>query len=161
MRFAVRPAVPRGHRPSEGGLPAVRGGHLIPAPAADRPVAAPGRRTLARFLTAPACDDGGARGLGACVSTALAEASGAAYDPSTLHPTRVLPGRPAACHAEPIVPHLGETTARLLTWHVSEGRPAGAGRPALDAPSAVPEIPRRERRPLPGRRAGVLTPRVR
>lgn len=211
MRFAVRrPAVPRGHRPSEGGLPAVRDGHLIPA--SDRPwhsdgralpVATPGRRTLARFLIAPADDGGtdpdGSRDLGAYAPAALpgtpgvavaaaSRGSGAptlracrapdgllapvpaastpaapatAYGPPTLHPTRVLPGRPAACHAEPTVPHLGETTAGLLARHVVEGRPAGARRAALDTPSAVPEIPRRERRPLPGRPAGALTSRVR
>ncbi|WP_329251198.1 hypothetical protein OG417_06575 [Actinoallomurus sp. NBC_01490] len=112
--------------------------------------ARPGRRMAARFLVAPADD---------------VECSG----DQGAYASRVLVGRPVVRRAEPGVLHLGEVTAGLLARHVSRGRPAAARRPALGTPSAasgippsaVSEIPRRERRSLPGRRAGVLTPRVR
>jgi hypothetical protein len=325
LRFAVRrPAVPRGHRPSEGGLPASRGRHLTPAPAADRPwhrddrglpviasdraglaapggrmlaapadgtLGAPGRRTLARLLIAPATDQktadqethapAGSPGLPRAASAAVlrprrvppgllgpaptagpgtgprpvdrpvaleeveptatgpaaveavpygpcpvavvepgrvaaagtksvaaavpgsygpcpvaavepgrvaaagsksvvaavpgsygpcpvavvepgrvaAGTDDAAYGPRDLDPARVPVGRPVAGRAAR-VPHLGEVTAGLLVRHVSQGRPGGR-RPVPDVPSAAPEIPRRERRSLPGRRAGALAPRVR
>ncbi|GAA4515294.1 hypothetical protein GCM10023191_084910 [Actinoallomurus oryzae] len=131
-----------------GSLVATGGGSLV---ASDRRMpAGPGRRTPARFLVAPADDVERPGDRGAYAS-------------------RVLVGRPVVRRAEPGVLHLGEVTAGLLARHVSRGRPAAARRPALSTPSAaselppsaVSEIPRRERRSLPGRRAGVLTPRVR
>ena len=70
-------------------------------------------------------------------------------------PVRVLWGRPVDRYARDTAPRLGATTAGLLERHVVEVRPAGAR--GMCAPAAVPEITRRERRPLPG----VSAPRVR
>jgi hypothetical protein len=70
-------------------------------------------------------------------------------------PVRVLWGRPVDRYARDTAPRLGATTAGLLERHVFEVRPAGAR--GVCAPEAVPEITRRERRPLPG----VSAPRVR
>jgi hypothetical protein len=66
-----------------------------------------------------------------------------------LSPTRVMSGRPATAAD---VARLGETTDRLLLRRLRDGR----------SPSpATRDTPRRERRPLPGPRAGALTPRAR
>jgi hypothetical protein len=97
----------------------------------------------------------------------------AGEDPEVLTPTRVMAGRPAACPGE-TVDRLGTTTDTLLLRHVLT-RPVkdvpgptgrlGLNRPARPpmpgAPSTTTEIPRRERRPLTGRKAGASTPRTR
>jgi hypothetical protein len=79
-------------------------------------------------------------------------------DLEVLTPTRVVAGRPAAWVSGETDHRLGETTGTLLLRHLAKDAPRP---PVLDAPSTIPEIPRRERRPLTGRKAGVLTPRTR
>lgn len=98
----------------------------------------------------------------------------AGEDPEVLTPTRVMAGRPPARPCGETVHQLGETTDSLLLRHLrtrpakDAPRPAGplglnrpARPPVLDAPSTTTEIPRRERRPLPGRKAGASAPRTR
>jgi hypothetical protein len=91
----------------------------------------------------------------------------AGEDLEVLTPTRVMAGRPAAWASGETDHRLGETTGTLLLRHLAKDAPRPPGRPGLsrppvlDAPSTIPEIPRRERRPLTGRKAGVLTPRTR
>jgi hypothetical protein len=91
----------------------------------------------------------------------------AGEDLEVLTPTRVMAGRPAAWASGETDHRLGETTGTLLLRHLAKDAPRPPGRPGLsrpptlDAPSNIPEIPRRERRPLTGRKAGALTPRTR
>ena len=66
--------------------------------------------------------------------------------PEVLTPTRVTAGRPPAWPSGETVHRLGETTDTLLLRHLR---------------TTTTEIPRRERRPLTGRKAGALTPRTR
>ena len=82
--------------------------------------------------------------------------------PEVLTPTRVMAGRPPAWPSGETVHRLGETTGTLLLRHLRTRPTKDAPRaPMLGAPSTTPEIPRRERRPLTGRKAGALTPRTR
>jgi hypothetical protein len=73
----------------------------------------------------------------------------AAGSTEVLTPTRVVSGPPPMASD---VARLGETTDRLLLRRLRDGR----------SPSpAITDTPRRERRPLPGPRAGALTSRAR
>ena len=93
--------------------------------------------------------------------------------PEVLTPTRVMASRPAACPGE-TVDRLGATTDTLLLRHLLtrpvKDVPGPTGRLGLNRPARPPlpgalstttEIPRRERRPLTGRKAGASTPRTR
>jgi hypothetical protein len=104
----------------------------------------------------------------------------AGEDPEVFTPTRVMAGRPPARSSGETVHHLGETTDGLLLRHLRTraakdalrpASPPGLNRPArlsmtvrpavAAVPSTITEIPRRERRLLPGRKAGDSTPRTR
>ncbi|GAB2872949.1 hypothetical protein GCM10027176_88100 [Actinoallomurus bryophytorum] len=103
--------------------------------------------------------------------TTLTASVVAGEDPRVLMPTRVMSDRPATCPSGETAHRLGETTDSLLLRHLRTRpakdaspppEPIGTARPPmLDAPSTITEIPRRERRLLPGRQAGDSTPRTR
>jgi hypothetical protein len=162
--------------------PAGRSWDRRPAPVTP----APARSALAGVLTGTA--DGAraenavapgpvARLLSADAATAELEPTApvvAGEVPQVLTPTRVMSGRPVTCPSGETAHRLGETTDGLLLRHLrtrpakdapGPAAPLGLNGPArppmLDAPSTTTEIPRRERRLLPGRKAGASTPRTR
>jgi hypothetical protein len=134
-------------KPANGVAPGPTTGSRAHVSAAGRPAHAPAAGTSAFDLA----------------SGSLA----AGEDLEVLTPTRVMAGRPAAWASGETDHRLGETTGTLLLRHLAKDAPRPPGRPGLsrpptlDAPSTIPEIPRRERRPLTGRKAGALTPRTR
>jgi hypothetical protein len=159
---------PPAHVPAAAGTPAMRLGSGPVAGLSARLSVVAGRAANG-VASGPAVEPP-ARVPAVSGTSALDLAAGpeaAGEGPEVLTPTRVMAGRPAAWASGETDHRLGETTGTLLLRHLAKDAPRPPGRPGLsrpptlDAPSTIPEIPRRERRPLAGRKAGALTPRTR